>query len=154
MKQYRLREGDVTAVDTKTQLTTAGSDTAPGPLVVPQGMKFITGVRVAAVQNMAVATGYGAFIRNGHEVQSAKRTDTRHNLPARHAKLSNVVTNLVERHRPTRVGDVRANPVVSRRCFVGPQVIKVLPVSDAVRVVRVEHEPSGELRVGRTRLDH
>jgi hypothetical protein len=63
MKQYRLREGDVIAVDTKTQLTTAGSDTAPGPLVVPQGMKFITGVRVAAMQNMAAATGYGAFIR-------------------------------------------------------------------------------------------
>lgn len=63
MKQYRLREGDVTAVDTKTQLTTSGSDTAPGVLVVPQGMKFITGIRVAAVQNMAAATSYGALIR-------------------------------------------------------------------------------------------
>ena len=63
MKQYRLREGDVTAVDTKTQLTTAGSDTAPGPLLVPQGMKFITGVLVAGIQNMAAATGYSGFIR-------------------------------------------------------------------------------------------
>ena len=63
MKQYRLREGDVTAVDTKTALTTSGSDTAPGALFVPQGKKFITGINVAAIQNMAAATGYSAFIR-------------------------------------------------------------------------------------------
>lgn len=63
MKQHRLREGDVTAVDTKTQLTTAGSDTAPGPLMVPAGMKFITAVTVTAIQNMAAATGFSGFIR-------------------------------------------------------------------------------------------
>lgn len=63
MKQHRLREGDATAVDTKTQLTTAGSDTAPGPLMVPAGMKFITGVTVSAIQNMAAATGFTGFIR-------------------------------------------------------------------------------------------
>lgn len=63
MKQYRLREGDATAVDTKTQLTTAGSDTAPGPLMVPKGMQYITGVKGAAIQNMAAATGFSAFIR-------------------------------------------------------------------------------------------
>lgn len=63
MKQHRLREGDATAVDTKTQLTTAGSDTAPGPLMVPKGMKFITRVRGSAIQNMAAATGFSAFIR-------------------------------------------------------------------------------------------
>lgn len=63
MKQHRLREGDVTAVDTKTGLTTAGSDTAPGPLMVPAGMKYITAVTVAAIQNMAAATSYSAFIR-------------------------------------------------------------------------------------------
>lgn len=62
-KQYRLREGDVTAVDTKTALTTAGSDTAPGALFVPQGKKFITGLNVSAIQNMAAATGYTGFIR-------------------------------------------------------------------------------------------
>ena len=62
-KQYRVREGDVTALDTKTQLTTVGSDTAPGPLMVPQGMKFITAVTVASIQNMAAATGFSAFIR-------------------------------------------------------------------------------------------
>lgn len=63
MKQHRLREGDATAVDTKTQLTTAGSDTAPGPLMVPKGMKFITAVRGSAIQNMAAATGFSAFVR-------------------------------------------------------------------------------------------
>lgn len=63
MKQYRTREGDVTALDTKTALSTVGSDTAPGPLLVPKGMKFITGVIVAAIQNMAAATSSSTFIR-------------------------------------------------------------------------------------------
>jgi hypothetical protein len=63
MKQHRLREGEATAVDTKTQLTTAGSDTAPGPLMVPKGMKFITKVRASAIQNMAAATSFSAFVR-------------------------------------------------------------------------------------------
>lgn len=62
-KQLRAREGDVTAVDTKTAFTTVGSDTAPGPLLVPQGKKFITAVIVSAIQNMAAATGFSAFIR-------------------------------------------------------------------------------------------
>ncbi len=63
MKQYRLREGDVTAVDTKTALTTSGSDTAPGPLQVPGGAKFITGINFSAIQNMAAATSFSGFIR-------------------------------------------------------------------------------------------
>lgn len=63
MKQFRLREGDVTALDTKTQLTTSGSDTAPGPLMVPQGVTHITGVRVAGIQNMAAATSFSGFVR-------------------------------------------------------------------------------------------
>lgn len=62
-KQYRTREGNVTAVDTKTQLTTLGSDTAPGPLVVPKGMKYIVGVIASGIQNMAAATGFSAFLR-------------------------------------------------------------------------------------------
>ncbi len=62
-KQYRYREGDATAADTKTQLTTAGSDTAPGILPVPAGMKFITAVLVTHISNMAAATGYSAFVR-------------------------------------------------------------------------------------------
>lgn len=63
MKQYRTREGDVTALDTKTQLTTVGSDTAPGPLMVPKGMKYISSVIVSAIQNMAAATSSSTFIR-------------------------------------------------------------------------------------------
>jgi hypothetical protein len=62
-KLYRTREGDVTSVDTRTQLTTVGSETAPGPLLVPQGMKFITAVHVAGIQNMAAATGFSGFVR-------------------------------------------------------------------------------------------
>lgn len=74
-KQYRLREGDATAVDTKTALTTAGSDTTPGPLFVPQGKKFITAINVAAIQNMAAATGYSAFIRlEGPGMQNGPET--------------------------------------------------------------------------------
>lgn len=57
MKQHRLREGDITAVDTRTAFTTAGSETAPGPLLVPKGAKFITAVTVAYSANHAVATG-------------------------------------------------------------------------------------------------
>lgn len=63
MKLYRTREGDATAVDTRTQLTTLGSESAPGPLLVPQGMTHIVGVRIAAISNMAAATSYSAFIR-------------------------------------------------------------------------------------------
>lgn len=62
-KLYRTREGDITAVDTRTQLTTVGSETAPGPLLVPQNMKFIVGVHVVAISNMAAATGYSALCR-------------------------------------------------------------------------------------------
>lgn len=62
-KLYRSREGEATAVDTKTQLTTLGSESAPGPLLVPAGAKKLIGVIVAAIGNMAAATGYSAFIR-------------------------------------------------------------------------------------------
>lgn len=62
-KLYRTREGEATAVDTRTQLTTLGSETAPGPLLVPQGAKYITAVHVAAIMNMAAATSYSAFVR-------------------------------------------------------------------------------------------
>lgn len=62
-KLYRTREGECTAVDTKTQLTTLGSEAAPGPLLVPAGATKIVGIIVAAVQNMAAATGYSCFVR-------------------------------------------------------------------------------------------
>jgi hypothetical protein len=62
-KLYRSREGEATAVDTKTQLTTLGSESAPGPLLVPQGATKLAGVIIAAMENFAAATGYSAFIR-------------------------------------------------------------------------------------------
>lgn len=62
-KLYRSREGEATAVDTKTQLTTLGSETAPGPLLVPSGAKRIVSLIVAAAENMAAATGFSALVR-------------------------------------------------------------------------------------------
>ena len=60
---YRTREGSVTAVDTRTQLSTLGSETAPGPLLVPQGRTKIVQVIAAQDFNMAAATSYSALLR-------------------------------------------------------------------------------------------
>jgi len=54
-KQYRTREGQVTAVDTKTQLSTLGSETAPGPLLVPSKAKQINAIIASFGCNLAVA---------------------------------------------------------------------------------------------------
>jgi len=62
-KLYRSREGEATAVDTKSQLTTLGSETAPGPLLVPAGVSKLVQVIIAAMENFAAATGYSAFVR-------------------------------------------------------------------------------------------
>ena len=63
MKLYRSREGDATAVDTKTQLTTLGSQTAPGPLLVPSGATKLVKIGIVQIFNMAAATGYSALVR-------------------------------------------------------------------------------------------
>lgn len=60
---YRTREGTVSAVDTRTQLSTLGSETAPGPLLVPQGKTKITKIIAAQCFNMAAATSYSALVR-------------------------------------------------------------------------------------------
>jgi len=60
-KQYRSREGTITAVTTKTQLTTLGSETAPGSLLVPAGAKMIKAVIAAFGCDMSVAAD-GAYI--------------------------------------------------------------------------------------------
>ena len=60
MKLFRSREGAPTAVDTKTQLTTLGSQTAPGPLLVPGGMSVLRAAYVAGVSSNEAA-GQGAF---------------------------------------------------------------------------------------------
>lgn len=62
-KLYRSREGEATGLDTKSQLSTLGSETAPGPLLVPSGATTLLGVIVASIQNMAAATGYSSLIR-------------------------------------------------------------------------------------------
>lgn len=63
MKLFRSREGSVTAVDTKTQLTTLGSETAPGPLLVPASAKSIAAVIVAVGCDLATAADGTHFIR-------------------------------------------------------------------------------------------
>lgn len=62
-KLYRSREGEATAVDTKTQLTTLGSETAPGPLLVPTGVSKLVAIIIAASENFAAATSFSALIR-------------------------------------------------------------------------------------------
>jgi len=44
-------------------LTTLGSETAPGPLLVPTGVSKLAGIIIAAIQNMAAATSYSALVR-------------------------------------------------------------------------------------------
>jgi hypothetical protein len=53
-------EGDITAVDTRTNLTTQGSVTAPS-LVVPSGMSKITKIMVASAAE-GLADGSATFI--------------------------------------------------------------------------------------------
>ncbi len=62
-KQYRTREGEATAVDTKSQLSTVGSETAPGPLLVPASATKLASIIISACQNMAAATSYSGLIR-------------------------------------------------------------------------------------------
>lgn len=62
-KLYRSREGDVTAVDTRTQLTTLGSETAPGALMVPANAKRIVGIIAAWASAHAAAQDCAGFIR-------------------------------------------------------------------------------------------
>lgn len=62
-KLYRTREGTVSAVDTRTQLSTLGSETAPGPLLVPSGASKLVGIIAAQNFNMGAATGYAALVR-------------------------------------------------------------------------------------------
>ena len=62
-KLYRTREGAVTAVDTKSQLTTLGSESAPGPLLVPAGAKLLKAIIAVAAPDMAVAADATYFIR-------------------------------------------------------------------------------------------
>lgn len=62
-KIYRSREGAVPDDDVKTQLTTLGSQNAPGPLLVPGGAKFLRAAHVSVVSSNEAADGYAALVR-------------------------------------------------------------------------------------------
>jgi hypothetical protein len=62
-KLYRSREGTITAVDTKTQLSTLGSESAPGPLLVPANAKSLKAIIFSAASNFAVAARGGFLVR-------------------------------------------------------------------------------------------
>ena len=62
-KLYRTREGTITAVNTKTQLSTLGSETAPGPLLVPANAKMIKAISFAFGCDLTVAADGGYLIR-------------------------------------------------------------------------------------------
>lgn len=62
-KLYRSREGDVTAVDTRTQLATLGSQAAPGPLLVPAGAKTLKDIIVTFATDHAVAADAAVLVR-------------------------------------------------------------------------------------------
>ena len=56
-------EGDVTAVDTKTQLTTLGSRGTVTPILVPGGSQQISAIMTAVTGNYAVAGSASIFLR-------------------------------------------------------------------------------------------
>lgn len=62
-KLYRSREGTVTAVDTKTQLSTLGSETAPGPLLVPAEAKSLAAVIATFGADFAAAQDAAILLR-------------------------------------------------------------------------------------------
>ena len=63
MKLYRSRESQITAADTKTQLILLGSETAPGPLLVPNFARSLRAVSHVAASNLAAAQEATHFIR-------------------------------------------------------------------------------------------
>lgn len=60
---FRSREGAVASSDTKTQLTTLGSQTAPGSLLVPGGAKFLRAAYVAVTSSLEAADNYSFLVR-------------------------------------------------------------------------------------------
>lgn len=61
-KKYRYREIEATAVDTKTHLSTQGSETAPGILVVPAGSRKLLGVWASIGCDHAAAGSCSCFL--------------------------------------------------------------------------------------------
>lgn len=63
MNLFRSREGSLADADAKTQLTTLGSQTAPGALLVPGSAKFLRAAYVAVVSSFEAADNYSFLIR-------------------------------------------------------------------------------------------
>ena len=62
-KHYRTREGEATGVDTRTALTTLGSEAAPGPLMVPAGVaRLLEAIVSCAADGVAVGSA-SAIVR-------------------------------------------------------------------------------------------
>ena len=62
-KHYRTRNNAVTALDTRTQLTVDGEQSAPGPLQVPAGAKSLLGVYLTGMCDFAAAEQGGYLVR-------------------------------------------------------------------------------------------
>ena len=105
-RQYRTREGSISAADTKTALSTLGSQTTPGPLNVPAGMTHLVEVIVAASADHAAANDASFMVRlegtglpNGPEVLPAGATGgaiatgQQENLPAKRIPLMVAVSD-------------------------------------------------------------
>lgn len=60
---FRTREGAVSAVDSKVQLTTAGSRTAPGALLVPGNASFLKAAIIATTSSNESATQAAWLVR-------------------------------------------------------------------------------------------
>ncbi len=60
---FRSRAGALTAIDTKTQLTTLGSQSAPGALLVPGNATFLRAVHVANISSNEAADQFGFIVR-------------------------------------------------------------------------------------------
>ncbi|MCI0557320.1 MAG: hypothetical protein MN733_02415 [Nitrososphaera sp.] len=60
-KQYRTREGTTTTVDAKLQLASLGSESAPGPLLVPAKAKMLKAAHVVFGPDLSVAAD-GTYI--------------------------------------------------------------------------------------------
>ena len=60
---FRSREGSAPDDDVKTQLTTLGSQTAPGPLLVPGGATFLRAAYVTAVSSNETTGAHAWLVR-------------------------------------------------------------------------------------------
>lgn len=75
MVQYITREGDMTAVDTASALTSLGSEGAQGNVIVPAGVNAIKQIIVAASSDGAAVGSSTFFIRlKGNGLKEGQQT--------------------------------------------------------------------------------